>query len=693
MTTWTNMSSDPSSDERVLRDAQKTIEKVVEAARLALDDELAVQQMEYDQVYGLNSMQFAMYQTLVMTFFQDHQMLASLNLKRSQRDLSPGVNESKRAQLMEVIAQRVSTGAQGTGNPGRMPVQQGQQGAWQNGGSQSPPGPAWGVPGGAPVQTNNANWLDQPAPQTTTDTSAGDWLSKPGTPERPPSSAWPTTGDGGGNGPNWTVKPGGGQLPSAPAPSESNGGWSSSPNGWPSEKSKTGEGAWPQPTSASPVQAQATAAPTPTTESPWPVPSQASSWPEQPGAVNKQLPPAAWPASNSGNPPTPPEVPAPAEQQGVVRPAWSTPIGDSGQSGTWTLDSKPAAPPAAAWTNSNGQESPTSNWNAPQPAASVQTQTSTSGNSPAPAWAEQPVPQGSWNAPTNPGELPQPAWQNNSGQNSVSSGGQPWQAPSPSAPTQQWQSGANPAPAAPQPAAQPWQQQNPSVITTSASSGQPPQPAWAAPTGGPPQPAWQSQPSAPPQQPWQAGAPQAPPPQQPQQSPQSWTPPGLPAQGQSAQPWTPPGAPAMTHGGNSMPGANGTSQAGANGVPQPGSNGTPPPAAWQTGTGMTPPVMPQPQPQLAYQAQQTQYPTGQDYPNPAQYQAQYPSQDQAQQQMYQQQPSGNTEDMSISFSQQAPQGQNGATLGGVLRQMRSFDNTRKREDEQPPDSYNPNNAW
>lgn len=694
MTTWTNMSSDPSSDERVLRDAQKTIEKVVEAARVALDDELAVQQMEYDQVYGLNSMQFAMYQTLVMTFFQDHQMLASLNLKRSQRDLSPGVNESKRAQLMEVIAQRVSTGTQPVAPSSQAPASQGQSGSWANGGaSQSPPPPAWGVPGGAPVPTNNANWLDKPVAQDKAEPSAGDWLSKPGTPERPPSSAWPTSGDGSADGPAWTVKPGGGGLP--PVPSESNGSWSNAPSGWPSDKSKSGESAWPQP-AAAPAQPQAANTPNQTTDSPWPAPSQASSWPEQPGA-NKQLPPAAWPASNSGSAPKQPEAPAPpASPPGGVRPSWGAPIGESGQSGTWTLDSKPAAPPAAAWTSPNAPETLANNWNTPQQAAApaqAQAQVSQSVSSSAPAWAEQPVPQGSWTSSSNSGELPQPAWQSNLGQNAAPPANQPWQAPTANSPAPQWQSGPNPVPAPSQPAAPSWPQQNPSVIAPSAVPAQPPQPAWQAPAGVPPQPAWQSPPASPQPQPWQSGAPNTPPQQQAQPAPQPWTPPGVPSAGPGAQPWTPPGPPTMFPGNNGTSGANGVAQPGSNGLPPAGSNGSTPTAAWQTGTGMTPPAMPQPQP--AYQTQQAQYPTGQDFQNPTQYQTQYTLQDPTQQQAYQQQqqPSANTEDMSISFSQQPPQGQNGATLGGVLRQMRNFDNTRKREDEQPPESYNPNNAW
>ncbi|MBX3135118.1 hypothetical protein KF707_02705 [Candidatus Obscuribacterales bacterium] len=699
MTTWTNMSSDPSSDERVLRDAQKTIEKVVEAARVALDDELAVQQMEYDQVYGLNSMQFAMYQTLVMTFFQDHQMLASLNLKRSQRDLSPGVNESKRAQLMEVIAQRVSTSAQSTGQPSatgqtQMPANQlpAQPTAWSNGAAQTPP-PAWGQPPVNAVTNSNASWLDQTAPQAAAETSAGDWLSTPGTTERPPSSAWPTAGEGAQDASNWTLKPGGGQLPVGQSTSESNGGWNSTPTAWPSDKSKSGEGAWPQPAASTPENNE--------TESAWPTPAAApiptSSWPEQPGA-NKQLPPAAWPASNSGAPPRNIEPSAPQTgPSDVMKPAWTTPIGDSGQSGTWTMDSKPTVPPAPAWSSSATQEQQSNNWNAqPQQPSAPQTPAPTS------SWSEQMPSQSTWNNATTSGDLPKPAWQSNSGAAAAvppaQPANQPWQAPVSS--NQQYQSGPNQAalPAA----AQPWQQQTPPVAP--ANSPQVSQQPWQAPSGGPPQPAWQPQTSQAPQpQPWQGGAPQATPAQQFQQPGQPWTPPVAPAPQppqtaqqqpqQSPQPWTPPGPPTGSMTG--MPPVNGIPQPGSNGnYGQQGSNGTQPPApAWQTGAGLTPPVMPQP----AYQSNTPPYPAGQDYQNPAAQQpSSYQHQGQVPQQAYQQQPpNGSTEDMSISFSQQAPQGQNGATLGGVLRQMRSFDPARKRSDDEQNqgESYNPNNAW
>jgi hypothetical protein len=106
--------------------------------------------------------------------------------------------------------------------------------------------------------------------------------------------------------------------------------------------------------------------------------------------------------------------------------------------------------------------------------------------------------------------------------------------------------------------------------------------------------------------------------------------------------------------------------------------------------------MHQPHTQPAYQAQ-TPYPTGEDYTNPAGQQPPiYQQAGQVPHQTYQQQPpAGSTEDMSISFNQQAPQAQNGATLGGVLRQMRNFDPARKRsdEDQNQGESYNPNNAW
>jgi hypothetical protein len=54
-----------------------------------------------------------------------------------------------------------------------------------------------------------------------------------------------------------------------------------------------------------------------------------------------------------------------------------------------------------------------------------------------------------------------------------------------------------------------------------------------------------------------------------------------------------------------------------------------------------------------------------------------------------------SEDMSINFNQQGnQQNQNaGGTLSGVLRQMRSHEVNKKREEEQPKENYNPNTAW
>jgi hypothetical protein len=674
MTTWTNLSSDPSSDERVLRDAQKTIEKVVEAARVALDDELALQQMEYDQVYGLNSMQFAMYQTLVMTFFQDHQMLASLNLKRSRPDLSPGINESKRAALMEVIAQRVSSGTPALQQPIAQHQQQQQQmqelqgasPAWQSGASQPPPPPAWGPPPSSPAAPNNANWLEQPSPAKA-ESSAGDWLNSPGSSDRPQPTAWPKSPDSGQDAANWTLKPGSGQIPIPPANSDNGSSWNSgSSNGWPTEApAKTSETGWPtQPAPAAKKEA----------ESAWPTAAAAqAAWPEPP-ANSKQLPPAAWPAANSGSPPKQVEpLPTTAPQSDVVRPAWSAPIGESGQSGTWSLDpnNRPGGPPAPAWSSQNSD--PAASWNTQQRPAQP----------PQPAWqqgaeAQQPSPQppqppqvhtqqGAWN--TNPGGSPQPAWSPEQANPVQSNQQQPWQAPAPG-------NGANPS--------QPWQPGSPAPASTA------PPPAWQNTSQTPvqPQQSWQGpneptpQPQSAPQPAWQT--------QQPAPN-QTWQP-GMPAQpAAGAQPWTPPTAPTMP-----MPGV---------GAPQPGSNGSHPQPAWQPpGQGIAPPVMAQsqPQPQQAFQNQAPQYPGTQDFQNPAMQnqQMQYPPPGQGQlpQQGYQmpQQVTSNTEDMSISFDQQGnQQGQNGATLGGVLRQMRNFDPTRKRndDDDRPKEQYNPNNAW
>ncbi len=519
---WANMSNDPSTDERVLKDAQRTIERIVEAMKTALDDELAVQQMEYDQVYGVNSMQFAMYQTLVMTFFQDHQMIAGLNLKRSRPDLSHGVPEQKRAYLMEVIAERVSSAAPpavqpqpqtGVPNPG-MPG----AAAWQQ-----QPQPA--------AQAPAANWLD-PQPAAPAQPSPGDWLNQPAAKERPPATAWPTNEDSS----TWTLKPGGGQPPPIPANSgngSSGAAWSAASNSWPTpEDQKQGQSSsgWPTvPETAQVIQS----------ENKWSGAQTGSpGWADQPGS--KQAPPAAaWPASNSGAAPAPTDAVSmpqpPVAPQGVVRPNFNTPIGESGLSGTWTIPPKPADPPAPAWDSSGkpgaNAAPPAPAWGEPSAGApqsgsngnySEQSNQPAPGQVPAAAWSPPSTPSqemSAWNqpapapAPTQglAATPPAPAWSAPGGAMPTPEGSsnqttQPWQNPASGGPQQPWQ------PEQPQPA---WQAP-PASITQSGLPAQPAAvspPAWEAPPASitQPQPApqqpWQSPPA---NQPWQQPAPQAP---------------------------------------------------------------------------------------------------------------------------------------------------------------------------------------
>ncbi|MDZ4835212.1 MAG: hypothetical protein SGJ27_15655 [Candidatus Melainabacteria bacterium] len=541
---WGNSSNDPNTDERVLKDAQRTIERIVEAMRNGLDDELAVQQMEYDQLFGVNSMQFAMYQTLVMTFFQDHQMLASLNLKRTRPDLSQGVPEQKRAYLMEVIAERVSSAGPanaaqqpfiqnqniGAGLPGQDSVVQ-SSAAWAQ--NSQPPAPA-----PAPVPT--ANWLD-PQPAAAAQPAPGDWLNQSSSKERPPSTAWPTANE---DSSAWTLKPGSGQppvIPTTPAAAINGGNgapWTAASNSWPTPDNAQpgGSGGWP----AVPEQPQAPAQP----DTPWPgAQTGAPGWADQANA--KQPPAAAWPASNNGAIPAANngiDLPsAPVAPPGVAQPQLSSPIGEIGQSGTWTLPpggvafTKPGSggqPPAPAWdgNKSAGAAPPAAAWTEPsgtmpaQPDANnngnygneISQQGGSSGQPPEPAWAASGAPSqemAAWNqqtpgSPAAAGAVapPAPAWSAPaSGAMPVpdltpNQGAQPWQAPSMSSAAQPWQPGAAPQ--------QPAWQAPPASLTQPNAPGPaaPAPPAWEVPPPSVTQSQMPAQPQQPPQQPWQQPA-------------------------------------------------------------------------------------------------------------------------------------------------------------------------------------------
>ncbi len=57
---WGRTNSDKEM-ERIQKDAAATVEKIIQATQEALQDELAIQQMEYEQLYGLNSPQWDEY--------------------------------------------------------------------------------------------------------------------------------------------------------------------------------------------------------------------------------------------------------------------------------------------------------------------------------------------------------------------------------------------------------------------------------------------------------------------------------------------------------------------------------------------------------------------------------------------------------------------------------------------------------
>jgi|AGTN01.2.fsa_nt_gi hypothetical protein len=73
--TWT----DEGQDNRVHKDAVETIEKVIQSAKTILADEFAIQQMEYDELYGVNSKEYIAYQNLVTNYLNHRGLLADLD--------------------------------------------------------------------------------------------------------------------------------------------------------------------------------------------------------------------------------------------------------------------------------------------------------------------------------------------------------------------------------------------------------------------------------------------------------------------------------------------------------------------------------------------------------------------------------------------------------------------------------------
>lgn len=86
--TWT----DEGQDNRVHKDAVETIEKVIRSAKTILADEFAIQQMEYDELYGVNSKEYIAYQNLVTNYLNHRGLLADLDAGKL---MAPGTGTPK----------------------------------------------------------------------------------------------------------------------------------------------------------------------------------------------------------------------------------------------------------------------------------------------------------------------------------------------------------------------------------------------------------------------------------------------------------------------------------------------------------------------------------------------------------------------------------------------------------------------
>lgn len=64
--------------ERIQKDAAATVEKIIQATRVTLQDEMAIQQMEYEQLYGLNSAQWDEYLKAIAQKLQGQGIAANL---------------------------------------------------------------------------------------------------------------------------------------------------------------------------------------------------------------------------------------------------------------------------------------------------------------------------------------------------------------------------------------------------------------------------------------------------------------------------------------------------------------------------------------------------------------------------------------------------------------------------------------
>ncbi|MBZ0186695.1 MAG: hypothetical protein K8F91_10635, partial [Candidatus Obscuribacterales bacterium] len=65
-------------DKRISEDAAKTLQNVLNSVRVSLEDEFAIQQMEYDELYGVGSEEFERYQVQVGQWLKENRLVDSV---------------------------------------------------------------------------------------------------------------------------------------------------------------------------------------------------------------------------------------------------------------------------------------------------------------------------------------------------------------------------------------------------------------------------------------------------------------------------------------------------------------------------------------------------------------------------------------------------------------------------------------
>lgn len=65
-------------DRRISEDAAKTLQNVLNSVRVSLEDEFAIQQMEYDELYGVGSEEFERYQVQVGQWLKENRLVDSV---------------------------------------------------------------------------------------------------------------------------------------------------------------------------------------------------------------------------------------------------------------------------------------------------------------------------------------------------------------------------------------------------------------------------------------------------------------------------------------------------------------------------------------------------------------------------------------------------------------------------------------